>query len=272
MLSVTGVYIMKRHAHNHGAVRYNNVSSIMGGMIKKEVLLENSLEYGNMAMREFAADDRPRERLVQIGAEALRNAELLAILFRTGTREANAVALADRLLQHYDNDLMRLARASVEELQQIKGIGKVKAIEIRAALELGLRMVKSRGPARTRIQSSRDVVEFILPELRAYETESLVCLHLNTKNEVTKTVRISHGSMDSVGALPRDVFSRAMRDGAHGVIVVHNHPSGNPEPSQSDIMVTKRLMAAAELLGLRFLDHIIIGDGRHVSFQEHGLL
>ncbi len=225
-----------------------------------------------MAMRELAADDRPRERLVLVGAEALRNAELLAILFRTGTREANAVALADRVLQHYDNDLLRLARASVEELQQIKGIGKVKAIEIRAALELGLRILKARGNDRKRIQCSQDVREYLLPELRAYEVEAFICLHLNTRNEVTKTVRIGQGGLDGVGALPHDVFRQAIRDGAHGVIVVHNHPSGNPEPSQSDIMVTKRLKAAAELLGVRLLDHIIIGDGRHVSFQERGLL
>lgn len=236
----------------------------------RKVIVDKSPN-NNPIMREIPMNDRPRERLVNAGADALRNAELLAILFRTGTRELNAVALADSLLKAYDNDLLRLARATLEELQEIKGIGKVKAIEVRAALEIGMRMLKAKRNNGPRISQSRDVFELLRLELRAYETESFICLHLNAKNEVLKTEYISRGGMDWVNALPCDVMRQAVRNSTHAIIVVHNHPSGDPEPSESDVIVTKRLASAAELLGLRFLDHIIVGDERHVSLKERGL-
>ncbi len=221
-------------------------------------------------MREMRMEDRPRERLAALGAEALRDAELLAILFRTGTRELGAVALAEQTMQQF-GALHRLGLASLEELQQINGLGRVKAIEIKAALELGKRMATyARRPAR-RISSSRDVADLLATELRLYETEHFVCIELTAKNDVIKSYDVSRGSLDATGALPRDVFRQAIRDGAGAVIVAHNHPSGDPEPSEADIVITKRLAAAADLLGMRLLDHVVIGDGRHVSLKDRGL-
>jgi len=223
------------------------------------------------AVRELPEEDRPRERLARLGPEALRDAELLAVLFRTGTREHGAVALAEQVLKRFEG-LRALARASVEELQEIKGLGKVKAIEIKAALELGMRMAVTPDKSRTRIRSAQDVVDYLMPRLRHKECELFQCLLLNTKNEVLKTVDVSQGGLDAAVVQPRDVFRPAVRQGASAVIVCHNHPSGDPEPSQEDIQLTRRLAEAAELLGIRFLDHIVFGDGRYTSLQERNLM
>lgn len=222
-------------------------------------------------LREVNSDELPRERLVRLGSEALKDAELLAILFRSGTRQCNAVVLAEQVLQEFET-LHRLSQASIEELQQIKGVGLVKAIEIKAAVELGKRMVNHKRFMPTRINNAEDVVGFLMPELRACETERFICVELNTKNCLMKWTVISQGGLDGTAAMPRDVFRQAIRDQASGIIVVHNHPSGDPEPSQPDIMITRRLAQAAELIGLRFLDHIIIGDGKHVSMKNRGLI
>jgi len=223
------------------------------------------------AVREMSEEDRPRERLTRLGAEALRDAELLAVLFRTGTREVGAVALAERMLRHF-GDLRGLARASLEELQQVKGIGKVKAIEIKAALELGKRLAVHRSPGRFRIRNDGDVAELLMLELKEHETEHFVAVLLNTKNEVLKKLNVSRGGLDSTVAAPRDVFRQAVREGAAAVVVAHNHPSGDPEPSRSDISLTEQLVQAGDLLGIPLVDHVVIGDGCHVSMKERGLL
>lgn len=219
------------------------------------------------AVREIPPEERPRERLKRLGAEALRDAELLAVLFRTGTRQKGAVALADDVLKHY-RGLRALARASVEELMQLPGLGEVKAIEIKAALELGKRLAMYVEPKRQRIRCAEDVVNYVMPYYKHSEVEHFVVLLLNTKNEILKKVEVSAGGLDATLALPRDVFRQAVREGAAGVIVCHNHPSGDPEPSADDIALTRRLQEGATLLGLRFLDHIVLGDGRHVSLKE----
>lgn len=224
-----------------------------------------------VAMRETPENERPRERLYQVGAEALRDGELLAILFRTGSQEENAVELADSVLRHF-NGLRRLSQASLNELQQVKGIGKVKAIEIKAALELGKRMASYKRPVLQRIHKVEDAVEIAAAQIRLYETESFLCLHLTTKNDVLRVEEISKGGMDWVGIQPRDVFRQALREGAYAIILAHNHPSGDPEPSSADISITRKLVEAADMLGLRLLDHIVIGDGRHVSMKERGLM
>jgi DNA repair protein RadC len=214
--------------------------------------------------------DRPRERLARLGPEALRDAELLAVLFRTGTRAMGAVALADHLLRHF-GDLRALARASLEELRQVKGLGAVKAVEIKAALELGQRLAQHTSPERNRIRNARDVADLLMLRFKHCETEQFKCLLLNTKHEVLKVVDVSHGGLDGAAALPRDVFRQAVREGATAVIVCHNHPSGDPEPSRDDLLLTKRLAESAELLGIVLLDHVVFGDGRHVSLKERNL-
>lgn len=223
------------------------------------------------SVREMPEEERPRERLDRLGPEALRDAELLAILFRTGTRQLGAVALAERVLQHFGG-LRALARASIEEIQQIPGVGRVKAIETKAALELGKRLADHREPERPRIRSARDVADLLMVRYKDAENEELKCLLLNTKNEVLRVIDVSRGGLDGTTAIPRDVFRQAVREGASAVIVCHNHPSGDPEPSRNDVELTERLAKAAEILGLRLLDHVVFGDGRHVSLKERNLM
>lgn len=220
-------------------------------------------------VREIPLEERPRERLDAVGAEALRDAELLAILFRTGTRSVGAVALAESLLREFGG-LRALSRASVEELQKVDGIGRVKAIEVKAALELGKRLAMFSERGRPRIRTADDVAELLMVRYKDYEHEVFKCVLLNTKNEVVKVVDISHGSLDGTLAGPRDVFRQALREGASAVILCHNHPSGDPEPSPDDLQLTRRLVESGELLGVRVLDHVIFGDGRFVSLKDRG--
>ena len=222
-------------------------------------------------VREMPEEDRPRERLARLGPEALRDAELLAVLIRTGTRDLGVVALAERVLAHF-GDLRSLSRASIEELQQVKGMGAVKAIEIKAALELGLRLAAHTDRHRWRIRSAQDVVDFLMLRFKDCETEHFKCLLLNARHEVLKVVDVSGGGLDGTAALPRDVFRQAVREGACAVIVCHNHPSGDPEPSRDDLSLTKRLAEAAAIVGVDLLDHVVFGDGRYASLKERGLM
>ncbi|MFP6583288.1 MAG: DNA repair protein RadC [Candidatus Hydrogenedentota bacterium] len=223
------------------------------------------------AVREMPEEERPRERLEHTGAESLRDAELLAILFRTGTRTMGAVALAEALLRHFGG-LRQVARASIDELQQVKGIGKVKAIEIKSALELGKRLANFTETTRPRIRSAQDVADLLMVRYKEYETEVFKCILVNTKNDVLKTLDISSGGLDGTMADPKDVFRQAVREGATGIILCHNHPSGDPEPSLDDIAVTERLQEAGEVLGVRVLDHVIFGDGAYISLKERKLM
>jgi DNA repair protein RadC len=222
-------------------------------------------------VRDLAPSERPRERLAKVGPEALRDAELLAVLFRTGTRELGAVALADRLLGHFGS-LRHLARASLEEVQQVKGVGEVKAIEIKAALELGKRLATHIDGPRPRIKGSEDVANLLMAYFKECEREEFKVLLMNQKNEVIKSLDISVGSTDATIVLPREVYRQAVREATPAVIVCHNHPSGDPEPSRADIQITRRLEEGADLLGIRLVDHVVFGDGRYVSFKDRGLL
>ena len=222
------------------------------------------------AVREMPEEERPRERLMTVGPEGLKDAELLAILFRTGTREEGAVALAERALRHFQG-LRGMARAAIEQLCEVKGLGKVKAIEIKAALELGRRLAVFSETDRRKIRGAEDVVRFLMPVFKEYEVEQFKVVLMNTKNEVVRTVDISYGTADRALAMPRDVFRQAVREGVTAIIACHNHPSGDPEPSQDDILLTRRLKEAGEVIGISLLDHIIFGDGRYVSMKEREL-
>lgn len=223
------------------------------------------------AVREMPEEDRPRERLARLGPEALRDAELIAVLIRTGTKEMGAVRLAEELIYQFGS-LRAISQASIEEIQQVKGLGQVKAIEIKAALELGTRLAIHNEPVRPKIGCSKDVADHLMIHFKNLEVEHFKCLLLNTKNEILKTVDVSQGGLDGTLAVPRDVFKQAVREGVSAVIVCHNHPSGDPEPSRDDIELTKRLRDAADLLGIRLLDHVVFGDGRHVSLKERNLM
>ncbi len=227
--------------------------------------------YVSTAVREMPETDRPRERLEQIGPEALRDAELIAVLFRTGTRTMGAVALADALLREF-GDLRRLGRATLQELQKVPGVGRVKAIELKAALELGSRLARHQAAPRNKIGSAADVADLLMYRFKEYETEHFKSLLLNTKNEVINIDDVSRGTLNETLAAPGDVFRRAVREGATAVIVAHNHPSGNPEPSRADLELTRRLVEAGEVLGIPLLDHVVFGDGRFVSLKERQLM
>lgn len=234
--------------------------------------MNDTPQYRSLAVREMPETDRPRERLEQVGAEALRDAELIAVLFRTGTRQHGAVGLAEQLIQRFGGDIRRLSRASLQELQEVPGVGRVKAIELKAALELGLRVARHQAVGRPKINGARDVFELLKYDFKAYETENFKSILLNTKNEVLRVVAVSSGSIQETLAHPGDVFREAVRDGATAVIVAHNHPSGNPEPSQADLRLTAQLAQAGEILGISLLDHVVFGDMKYVSLKERQLM
>lgn len=229
-------------------------------------------QHRSPAVREMPESDRPRERLERVGAEALRDAELIAVLFRTGTQRHGAVGMADELMRQFDGDLRRLSRASLQELQGIPGIGRVKSIELKAALELGKRLARHHVSGRAKITCGRDVFELLRYEFKDYLTETFKSILLNTKNEVLRTVVVSRGTVNETLAAPADVFREAVRDGATSIIVAHNHPSGNPEPSQADLRLTAQLAKAGEVLGITLLDHVVFGDARFVSLKERQLM
>jgi DNA repair protein RadC len=228
-----------------------------------------------LKIREMPQDERPREKLLARGVEALTDPELIAILLRTGLPGANAVEVARQLIEKYKS-LGGLSRCNVKELAEIPGVGPTKALELVAAFGLGRRLARE-SLSRKKLDSPELVCELIGPELRLLHKESLRVVLLDTKYRLLHIEEISLGSVNESIAHPREVFRPAIVFSAYAIIVVHNHPSGDPSPSQADHSLTRRLSEAAELLQIRLLDHIIIGapaEGRppYFSFKEAGVL
>lgn len=215
--------------------------------------------------------DRPRERLAEVGAGNLSNPELLAILLRIGAKGENAVRLAERMLNALGG-LTGLHRASYNDLCNVKGIGPAKAAQLKAALELGERIARS-GPVERRVISSpADAANLIMYELSALDQEYLYVIHLDTRNRVIGSPReVYHGSLNTSLIRVAEVFSEAVKVNAAGIIVAHNHPSGDPSPSPEDVAVTRALVEAGKLLDIDVLDHLVIGQHRFVSLKERGL-
>ena len=213
--------------------------------------------------------DAPALRFQNYGAEALSTADLLSILIRTGTAERTPLGTAEALLAKFGN-LRGLANATLEELQEVSGIGKVKAVEIKTAIELGRRLVAASPEERVKVRAPRDVYNLLGPSLRDEKREHFVALLLDSRNGVIRSKTISIGDLDSSIVNPREVFAEAIRHGAASLIVAHNHPSGDPSPSVEDIACTRRLDQAGELLGIELLDHIVLGDGVWSSLKELG--
>ena len=228
-----------------------------------------SEEY-RLTVKEMPEDIRPRERLLQKGAAALNSSELLAILIRTGNRKETAIDMANRIL-HYCNGLKGLANISIEELSGFQGIGLAKSAQIKAAIELGHRIYKEAGMAKPKITSPLDVVDLVM-EMQFLDKEHFRVISLSTKNHVIGIDEISIGSLNSSIVHPREVFKKALEKSAASVILAHNHPSGDPEPSREDIQVTNRLVKAGEILGIEVLDHIIIGAKRYKSLKELSII
>ncbi|MHB8928151.1 MAG: RadC family protein [Bacillota bacterium] len=224
-----------------------------------------------MTLRELPAAERPLERFLAQGVEALSEAELLAIVIRTGTRSATAVDVSRRLLVLDPDGLRYLVNAKIEELAAVSGIGRVKAAQIKAALELGRRLAM-RQESRAAIRSPKDAEAIVAERLRYLEQEHFLVVLLNTKHHVLGVETVSVGGLSSSVVHPRDIFKSPVRRNAAAVILAHNHPSGDPTPSREDIDVTRRLAEAGKLLGIEVLDHIVVGDNRYVSFREKSLL
>ena len=222
------------------------------------------------SIKEWAPDDQPREKMMAKGKAALSNAELMAILLRTGKEGQSAVDMARALLDSVDNDLIRLSNLSLDDLMQHKGIGEAKAITIMAALELGKRRRAAEANLPSEVRDSKDVFERFLPHIDDMRQEHFLVMYLNQGNHPLKVECISNGGTTHVIADPRIIFKKALEINATCIIVGHNHPSGNPRPSSDDRQLTKQLISAGKLLDIIVKDHIIIGNEHYYSFLDHG--
>lgn len=221
-------------------------------------------------IRDLADHDRPRERLIKVGAEVLSTAELLAIVLRNGSQGESVLRLAERLLVEFDN-LPGLSRATITELMAIHGVGEAKAAEIKAALEIGRRLVASAPEERPRVSSPDDAFHLLKSEMMFLEQEQLRLILLDTRNRVLRTLTVYVGSLNTSVIRVGELFRAAIRDNAAAFIVAHNHPSGDPSPSPEDITVTRQIVQAGKLLDVDVLDHIVIGHNRFVSLKQRGL-
>jgi DNA repair protein RadC len=229
----------------------------------------------NLRIHELPEQERPREKLAALGAGALSDSELIAILLRTGLPGANAVDVARQLLAKYQS-LSGLARCNVKELSGIKGVGPAKAVQLAAAFGLATRLARET-LTRQRLDNPQVIYNLLGAEMRALNRESLRVILLDTKFLHVRTEEVSSGSLNESVAHPREIFRPAITHAAYALILVHNHPSGDPTPSDADLRLTRRLNEAAELLQIRFLDHVTLGspdNGRrpYFSFREAGVI
>jgi len=225
-----------------------------------------------LTIKSWALDDRPREKLIAKGKKSLSDAELIAILIGSGNREESAVALAKRILQFTENNLNKLAKLSLEELTQFKGIGEAKAIAIITALEIGKRRHFETNNKTPKITSSKDVFNLIRPIIGDLQHEEFWVLYLNNSNKVLTKHQISKGGLTATLVDTRILFKRALELNTVGIILCHNHPSGKLTPSTSDIQLTKKIKEAGITLDIKVLDHLIITEKTYFSFADEGIL
>ena len=211
-----------------------------------------------LLIREMPGNERPRERLMENGADALRNAELIAILLRTGTKGLSAIHIADQLLQKFAT-LENLSKASIAEIRQIKGIGRDKAIALKSAFTLARRMAQEIRGESPLLDTPERIADLLREDNRAYDVENFQVVLLNTRRKLLAIEKISKGTLDTILVHPREVFRHAIAANAAAVVLVHNHPSGDPAPSEADIKVTRDLIRAGQLLKIEVLDHVILG-------------
>lgn len=222
-----------------------------------------------MKLHDIDPVNRPRERFLQYGATALSPAELLALILRSGSQQCNIVDLCQQIIAQFS--LEKLSDATLKELQQIKGIGETKAMQIVAIFELNRRLHYARNQLR-KIMAARDVFDYMRGRIPDDNKEHLFVLHLNTKNQVIKNELISVGTLNSAVIHPREIFKSAIRESAHSIIVVHNHPSGDVNPSSADKKITDDLKKAGTFMQIELLDHVIMSKTECYSFREQGLL
>lgn len=220
----------------------------------------------------WAEEDRPREKLLLKGRTHLTDAELIAILIGSGNRTLSAVELAKQILSACQNDLNQLAKYSVKDLMEFNGIGEAKAISIISALEIGRRRDRESTEKPTQIRASQDVYEYIKPKLIDQPVEQFWILSLNRNNRIINSQMISHGGVSGTVADPKVIFKLALEDLASGIILIHNHPSGNLKPSHADKQLTEKMVSSGKLLEIPVLDHLIFTDQDYFSFADEGLI
>lgn len=228
----------------------------------------------NRTLSSLPTEERPRERLLSVGAENLSTTELLAIIISTGTHGSNVLDVAQELLSVHGGKLDMLFTADVQELSKLKGIGRAKAIQLKACFELSKRMHLSQLVKGDNyyFKSADDIANYFMPLLRFQKQEYLMCIYLNSRGKMLKSETISMGDIEGSMFYPREVFKGAVATSAYAIALIHNHPSGDPTPSDSDIQVSKQLREAGELLGIQMMDHVIIGDGSYSSMKERNLI
>ena len=243
----------------------------------------------SMRIKDLPKDERPRERLREYGPESLRDSDLLAIILKDGFRGTTAVQLGEQVLMAFEGDLKRMADNSAKQFEKIKGIGEAKAAQIVAAFELGKRLARFHAD-RDKITSPSDVADLMMSKMRYLQNEIVCVLCLDTKGGVTtkgvagnlsddftwgkklSETTVFEGTLNASVFHPREIFRFAIEESANSIVLVHNHPSGDPQPSQEDIRATKQLIEAGNHIGIRVLDHIVIGDGIFVSLKEEGFI
>lgn len=228
--------------------------------------------YGYTSIKNMPISERPREKLLSYGSQSLSNAELLAIILSTGTKDRTAIDLARSILNTSTEGLRGLKDCTIEELSQVRGVGLAKASQIIAAVELGKRISLTTKVNNYKIKGPDDVSNLLMEEMRYLNKEIFNILLLTTKHDIIAIENISVGSLNASIVHPREVFNRAIKRSSSAIILAHNHPSGDPNPSGEDINITKRLIEAGNIIGISVLDHIIIGDGVYFSMKEHKLI
>ncbi len=227
-----------------------------------------------MKTKDLPATERPDEKLQNHGATSLSDAELLAIIIRTGSQTERSVEVATHLLDVHpiEKGLTGLNHLTLPELMNIRGIGKVKALQIQAVVELAKRLSKTQKDSSMYFQTPESIASYFMQDMRHLEREQVVLLFLNAKSKLLKEMVLSSGTVNSSVISPREIFVEALRYGAVCIIVAHNHPSGDPTPSKEDLLVTQRIKEAGQLIGIKLMDHVIIGDNRYISLKEKGFL
>lgn len=227
-------------------------------------------------IQELPEEQRPYEKCLRLGESSLTDSELLAVILKSGAKGSNSLALANDILYELEQSsypgLPGLLHVSLADLRRIHGIGKVKAIQLKCIGELSKRIAATAARGRLCFCEPRSIAEYYMEQLRHQEQEQMICMMLDTRNHLLGEQVLSKGTVNATLITPREVFVEALKYHAVGLILVHNHPSGDPTPSRHDCDVTERIYQAGELLGIELLDHIVIGDHRYVSFREEGLM
>ena len=223
-------------------------------------------------IKELPVTERPYEKLELYGEKVLSNSELLAIIIKNGTREKTAIDISNIILSKINNNLKELQDITLAEYLNIQGIGKVKAIQLKAVCELAKRMSRPINDTKIRIKNTKDIANIFMDELRFEKREVVKLVLLNMKNIIVKIIDISYGGTNSAQVNPKDIMAEAIKIGAPKILLVHNHPSGDPEPSFADFEITERIEKASKIMGIEFIDHIVIGDGGYESiFLKRGV-